>query len=121
MSPRDRAYVACSWGGSYRSYSPEGAYPSRAPRRHRVVIDRALDEHGAILAVLPGALETVHAWVCAGDGILHYVYVAGAVRGHGVARALVRLALGDYPARIVTSHPWPRVNARFVQKIRSAA
>lgn len=128
---RDRAYVASTWGGSYRDYAQAGAIPSPVTRRHRVLIDRLLDAHGALVACLPGREETIHAWVCAEwigadgrevvGGILHYVYVAAVARESGVARALIRHALGGYPERIVTSHPWPRKNARFCQKVRSAA
>jgi GNAT superfamily N-acetyltransferase len=50
--------------------------------------------HLVRVAVRPSAPHTVHAWVCGEPGTLHYVYVAHALRRHGVGRALIETIVG---------------------------
>lgn len=46
-------------------------------------------------AIDPGAPNTIHGWVCASPGRLHFVYVPSTLRREGIARWLVATTAGE--------------------------
>jgi len=106
MTGRDRPFVVSTWARSSR-------YEGMRKRDRFRFVDRVLDA-GTPVTVLASDELTVHAWACASDGTLHYVYVPPELRGCGFARRVITAALGWYPSLIHVSHPWPAESSRFV-------
>lgn len=85
-------YVASSWCASYRRVAPH-----RMPvglwgeGQRRIIRDLA---PLTVALVAPDAPHTIHAWVCASPGVLHYVFVALELRRLGIAKALVEATAG---------------------------
>ncbi len=103
MAPEHRAYVASTWARGSR-------YGLRT-REAFALVNRVLDAAPRVVVLAKGRF--VHAWACASDDSLHYVYVPPELRGHGIARRLIESAMGEYADHITVTHPWPRESARF--------
>jgi GNAT superfamily N-acetyltransferase len=105
MTARDRRFVVPTWalGSSYDGLSKAARFD---------LVDEILAA-GARCVTLATDERTVHAWACADDDLLHYVYVPPDLRGFGLAKRVITAVLGDYPARINVTHAWPRESSRF--------
>lgn len=112
MSDRDRRYVVSTWERCSR-YSDIPRRYAGGKRESSTVADCVIDA-GATVIVLATDDRTVHAWACAEDGTLHFVYVPEELRGRGLGAKVIALALGEYPQRIQITHPWPLHSQRFV-------
>lgn len=108
----DRAFIASTWVTSYRGAAgvSRDVYQSEQPR----LVDRLLREHGALIVCSERRPSTIHAWACIDGATLHYAYTARELRRHGLLRALIVAALGEYPARVEVTHRLPFGSARFV-------
>lgn len=102
----DRRYIATTWVRSFARISPWNHRDVTG--HHGRLVDALLDRRGVRTVVLYLAdPRAIQAWACGEAGTLHYVYVPPELRGHGLARRVMREALGGYPQHIDTSHPWP--------------
>ena len=94
-------------------------YPSR--RRRKVALklrpqaELDLADCGAVVACSPGQPDKIHGWACGNHTLLHYVYVPEKLRGFGLAQALIKACMREYPERIEVSRRWPWPSSgRFV-------
>lgn len=113
LTQADRRFVVPTWVKSV-SHGPQQC--RRLLRAtYGLAVDRILDDPATVGVVLcsEAATSALHGYAVAAHGVLHYAYMPPELRGQGLARKAIRAVLGDYPARIVTSHPWPWQSARF--------
>lgn len=115
MEPSDRACVISTWMRSaaerVRGQGPRRAFFAYEPR----LAERVIDSAQVLIACSPEHASTIHGW-CAtsAPGVVHYAYVPRELRRLGLAREMIRSALGSYPDRIETGHRWPWASSRFV-------
>jgi GNAT superfamily N-acetyltransferase len=102
----DRRLVVPTWVQSFRDIAP---WPQKlVGRHHSRLVDALLDRPGVRVTVaFASAPEAIQAWACGEGASLHYVYVPPELRGHGIARRLIRETLGGYADHIDVTHPWP--------------
>jgi hypothetical protein len=67
-----------------------------------------------VILTSPTHPSVIHGWAAGKNGVLHYVWVARELWGHGLAKALIGELLGTYGSKITTSRPWPWASSRFV-------
>lgn len=92
VAPPVPEYIASSWCATYRRIAPLGMPVGLwAEGQRRIIRDL---EPCTVALVTPDAPHTIHAWVCASPGVLHYVYVAQPLRRLGIAKALVEATAG---------------------------
>lgn len=113
MRPEDRRYIVPTWVRSFADYAPWGPSATRAHHAH--VVDALLDDPTTRVMVLASdeAARTLHGWAAATASTLHYVYVPPELRGQHLGERCITAALGSYPKRIETSHPWPMLDIRY--------
>lgn len=111
----DRGYVISTWITSHRDGSPIPRHLHAA--HHDKVVEIILSRPTVKLRMACSVEHptTLCGWVCVEDRHVHYAYVPHTMRGVGIARALIRNALGGYPQNIdVTSfvrrHPRYKYN-----------
>lgn len=120
MTRLDRNAVFATWMRSARECLKE------TPRARRVVdwdtfqerypgfVESLLDtEHVAVLFRIEEP-AVVAAWACASERALHWAYVPFPVRGCGIGKAAISVALGGYPERIDVTSPHVELTPRFV-------
>jgi hypothetical protein len=111
LDPSDRAFIATTWGKSYRERS--GVEPHIFEREHRKVIDRLLDVGRWAILASAEVPRTIYAWACAREDVLHYAYVVPELHGRGMMRLLLG-HLGLWRDTIECSHRFSKPNTRFV-------
>ena len=117
MVPGDIAYVCQTWERNYRPSA--GVSDVVYAREQHRLINRILAAPSTtvVIACSPDVTSTIHGWACGDADRLHYAYVPLALRGKGLARAMISRLLGAYPQRIeVTSrfHNGNEARTRFV-------
>lgn len=103
--PDDASYVIQTW---VRSYRPNSRIASEIyDKGHDNLVRNILRTTRVVVACNPDAETAILGWACGQPGLLHYAYVPAALRHKGLARELIREAIGGYPARIEVSHRLP--------------
>ena len=101
----DLALIADSWLKTYR-HSPvvanirDGAFYTG----HKRVVVSCLEACGAWVVCLADDPRVIVGWICAGPGLLHYVYVKAAFRRNGIALDMLRPLGLDVSPLIVTHY-----------------
>jgi ribosomal protein S18 acetylase RimI-like enzyme len=102
--PNDRRLIVPTWAQSF--VSPWSR--KLTARHHSRLVDALLDRPRVRVVVAYASVpEAIQAWACGEQSTLHYVYVPPELRGHGIARRLIRECLGEYPEHGDATHPWP--------------
>lgn len=101
VTTTDRAFVFATWMRSYRQTKSSVEYEQYHRCQVRRV-ERLWDT--AHVVCREQAPETIHAWICGGPGLLHYVYVPPALRRRKLARTVITAHCGHL---VQTSHEWP--------------
>lgn len=96
----DAPFIFHSWLRTYRRSHLARAMPEREfMLTHHAIAERLLGRGRCVVVHPEGDPAVILGWVLreAGAPVLHYVYVKGALRGHGLGRGLVAEA-GPWPA-----------------------
>lgn len=121
------AFVLSCW---LKSYAPRGCAANGLDlersaekriyyRTHHPEFTRLLRSSTLALAVVEDEPDVYLGWALGKRGLLHYVFVKGAVRGSGVADALVKAACGD--GALVYTHEPGRRDGRANQSLLAVA
>lgn len=120
MTRLDRGAVFATWMRSAREHLKE------TPRQRRTVdwdtfqafyprlVESLLDAERVAVLYNPEAPSVPHAWACASSGALHWAYVPFPIRGRGIGRVAISVALGSYPERIDVTSSFAPLTPRFV-------
>lgn len=103
--PEAAPFVLSCW---LKSYEPRGCrvhgldadvQADRATyyRAHHPELTRLLRSSTLALATVDEDPDVYLGWALGGPGLLHYVFVKSAARGHGIANRLVRAVTGEGP------------------------
>lgn len=111
--PGDIAYVARTWR---RTYRPIAKFNNREvyDKGQNALIDKLIADGRLVIACDPEMPSVIIGWACAKGHLLHYAFVRDGFQGKGVARQLIKVAIGCYPSRIEVTHKFTRGVARFV-------
>lgn len=110
MRPDDRAFVAKTWKETVQ-FSP--VYKWMVSRMGTGVffhemnprVDSLIAEAQTVVAANPEDSDHILGWACAGQAVLHFVYVRQSFRGNGLATAMVRnLFSGNVPDPLRCTH-----------------
>lgn len=95
--PLDDSVLFASWCNSIRSLPPFNRFDESAFRIHRERLESIVERCGALVAYdqeSPDDCNLVYGWAVGeeieGRNVLHYVYVKGVFRKHGIASRLLR-------------------------------
>lgn len=110
--PTDYNFVHSTWCKSYKGRflgCPMPIYIHRQPK----LVEFLMDKYGWQVLCSEEEEDAIHAWICASDSVLHYIYVPPDLRGRGIAKMLISYVFSDYPEYIRTTHIWPHMTKRF--------
>ena len=86
-------FVYGTWLRSYRkAFAGEPDAPAWFDSQRAIVADLMPLVRCLVASTSP---KTIHAWVCATPGVLHYVYVPRDLRGNKIGRHLVAAVAGE--------------------------
>lgn len=110
----ERGWILSTWVRSYgaeRAGMPRARYGKYQGRLVERILSAACSR--AVVLCSESNPDALHAWACASDKALHYVYVPPELRGSGLARVAIEAALGTYADSIDVTHRWPFPSQRF--------
>lgn len=109
-----KRFIVDSWVRSYLPFMPLYAkvYDKTRAEWTQWCAERLLRRSHTLVAAVEEYPEVVLGWVCFGDGALHYLYVKGPARKHGIGTKLVGLATEQGPITRITHRPGQHLRAK---------
>lgn len=91
MQQGDQSYVLATWLRSFRDLVPRRLVPDDVFFAHvRPIVEEATRNGWIVVACSESMPTTIYGWGCKYNGVVLYTYVMGALRGHGLGRAIDR-------------------------------